>query len=967
MLIDLVRLNFRHPPFLWFAVAASLCTFGVLAIDCIIVLTHLGIAYDDGWRAERRGTQYYVAAVKPGGPAMGRLQLGDRVLTIIGDPRLEHIDPEFRAWFLPLDRPYMVRVERSNTALDVRVSFTRVSSGRSVLDLLAYTAVSLSFLVMGTIMAIAKPNESVTRVGFLAGVTIALQMLFADLTAVSTGLRGWELTFAHFSTATFQPLHFCVAYDFLSRFPSGTKPSGLWSYFRRIFYLYGVIAWSLYTTARALFNSNLALDANHKYSALFELAFSPSVISTALGSLILIAMIAVLIRNFMVVADPDQRRRLKWTLIGMVTGLTPLALSFAFLGFSAAVTNKLFDAANFCVIAAPLTLTYAFAKHRVLGVSVVVRRGLQYLLARNALRVILLIPVAMIAFRVLMNPDRPVRDVLFQHSSPFYAFLVVTLALLHYRKQVSLWLDRKFFREAYDQERILRELLESVKQMDEIPAIARLVTREIETALHPTRVMMFYRKSGAGNLTLGHSSGGASNEHQIADGRPLMRALKGRATPLDLSRHGGDLPAEEREWTSRLGIAVAVPIANAGHLDGVLLLGEKKSEEPYTRTDRNLLQAIAGQVAVVHENLSLRERVAREQRVRTEVLARLDDRQILLLKECPVCGACFDSSLERCAHDGAELFLTLPIERTLEGKYRLDRLLGKGGMGAVYAATDIGLNRTVAVKVMMGRFFGNQNALRRFEREAQASARLSHPNITSIHDYGRIGDSGAFLVMELLAGRTLRQELKSRGRLDAVTAADWFQQLFEGVEAAHRAGVVHRDLKPENVLVTTSSTGADQIKILDFGLAKVGAGDVAGTSATSLTVAGVALGTFGYMSPEQFTGGAVDERADIFALGVMVAEVLTGERPFKGATYNELAHAIFHEDYHLPSDSNEVRALDDALQRCLAREQSQRYATVAEMRDAVIPAMRHFPTQASPPAASEVSTITITGEPEPFA
>jgi len=175
---------------------------------------------------------------------------------------------------------------------------------------------------------------------------------------------------------------------------------------------------------------------------------------------------------------------------------------------------------------------------------------------------------------------------------------------------------------------------------------------------------------------------------------------------------------------------------------------------------------------------------------------------------------------------------------------------------------------------------------------------------------------------------------------------------------------VHRDLKPENVLVTTSSTGADQIKILDFGLAKVAADDAADTNATSLTVPGAALGTFGYMSPEQFTGAEVDERADIFALGVMVVEVLTGERPFKGTTYNELAHAVFHEAYHLPGDSKEVRALDDALQRCMARERSERYATVAEMRDAVIPAMRHFSAQGSPTAANDVNTITITGEPD---
>src|SRR5205823_3887646 len=142
----------------------------------------------------------------------------------------------------------------------------------------------------------------------------------------------------------------------------------------------------------------------------------------------------------------------------------------------------------------------------------------------------------------------------------------------------------------------------------------------------------------------------------------------------------------------QLGIVLAVPIAHASHTEGVLLLGQKRSEEPYTNGDCNLLQAIAGQIAVVHENLSLRQRVADERRVRIEVLARLDDRQIQLLKECPMCGMCYESTIERCARDGSELALSMPIERTLEGKYRLDRLLGKGGMGAVYASTDLRLN-----------------------------------------------------------------------------------------------------------------------------------------------------------------------------------------------------------------------------------------------------------------------------------
>ena len=156
------------------------------------------------------------------------------------------------------------------------------------------------------------------------------------------------------------------------------------------------------------------------------------------------------------------------------------------------------------------------------------------------------------------------------------------------------------------------------------------------------------------------------------------------------------------------------------HLVGLLMLGDKKSEEPYSPDDLKLLQAIARQIAVARENVRLKDRVDEDRRIRHDVLAHLETGLVSLLKECPSCGACYDASVTACAADGAELQLSLPVERTIDGKYRLDRLLGKGGMGAVYEAADLRLARPVAVKIMLGRAFGDRQALRRFEREAQA-------------------------------------------------------------------------------------------------------------------------------------------------------------------------------------------------------------------------------------------------------
>src|SRR5262249_31291844 len=279
-----------------------------------------------------------------------------------------------------------------------------------------------------------------------------------------------------------------------------------------------------------------------------------------------------------------------------------------------------------------------------------------------------------------------------------------------------------------------------------------------------------------------------------------------------------------------------------------------------------------------------------------------------------------DSTSERCETDDAELALTLPIERTLDGKYRLDRALGRGGFGAVYEASDLRLQRQVAAKVMMGSLFGDAVALRRFEREARAAARIDHRNITRVYDYGAVGSGGAYLIMELVAGRTWRVELGRSGVIAPAQASEWFRQLLDGLHFAHQLGIVHRDLKPENVMIV-----GGEVKIMDFGLAKV---LNTGTDVTELvTVAGMAMGTFGYMAPEVLTGGAVDERADLFAVGVMIVETLVGARPFSGQTPQEILRAPLQSDYHLPGDSAAIQGLDAVVQRCLAKDSRDRYGS----------------------------------------
>ncbi|NEM06561.1 Stk1 family PASTA domain-containing Ser/Thr kinase [Geodermatophilus normandii] len=227
----------------------------------------------------------------------------------------------------------------------------------------------------------------------------------------------------------------------------------------------------------------------------------------------------------------------------------------------------------------------------------------------------------------------------------------------------------------------------------------------------------------------------------------------------------------------------------------------------------------------------------------------------------------------------------------LEGRYRLEERLARGGMSTVYAATDLRLHRTVAVKVMAEHLAHDPTFVDRFTREARAAAMLSHPNVVSVSDQG--ADQGlVFLVMELVRGRTLRDLLQARGRLTVAEAFAVLEPVLAGLSAAHRAGIVHRDVKPENVLIGHDGT----VKVADFGLARA----LTGTGQTSHT-GGVLIGTVAYLSPEQLERGRADARSDVYAAGLVLFEMLTGHPPYGGDTPLAVAYQHVHHDVPLPS------------------------------------------------------------------
>ena len=918
----------RHP-FRMMVLLVSLVPIVTALVTARAVWLYGGHEQFVGWSIGWDGA--VVSEVVPGGPADGKLQPGDRIVRINGDDRVGAFGALWKLRFLQPGRPYSLDIERRGDRHHIIADFQiRPVWWRPVLIVRLFGA--LVWTAFALFIGLSRPEMRAARLISLMGLIVATVIMRAVMLPLMPLMD--EASTAYYGILmAITGLPAILTFHGLYHFPSGSQPGRLWSLALAAAYVTTAVLLLHFAVDGSKYFADPAvalwlIQAGHSIIPLdgsTQTVFENASVATigALG-------LAVALRNYRAVRDGEAKRRVRWIIASVTVAVSAVIVN--------AITVSRFNLVNDAVTElstaiVPIVFAYAIVRHRVFDISVVVRQSVQYLLARGALRTLVALPLAAMLVMLAMNPNVTVRQLVLEH--PEYPLLAIAAAgALAVRQRLARAIDRRFFRDAHDRERLLESIFEDIEALERTEDGFKQVAERLAAALHPRYVTIWLCSPGDESLRPLHSVGTAAVA--ASDTWRVPSALV-----HDLE-HDSEVRRLESLWRARdLGnlrrfvvdgsSGVLIPIVGQDErLRGVLMLGAKRSEEAYPPADLRLLRRIARQMGVVQEHAELRSRVGEAQRVHAEVLSKLTPGQFALMKECPRCGACYDGAQDHCDADGTELTFTLPVERVIASRYRLERLIARGGMGTVYDALDTRLQRSVAVKILLGRHFGDEQALRRFDREARAVARLSHPNIIAVFDYGSLAHEGAFLVMERVHGRSMRSELAGASSPMA-RRLGWIQPMLDGVAAAHAHGVIHRDLKPENILVATATPGPDVVKLLDFGLAKVRLDP--GHATTTVTAAGHILGTMSYMAPEQLLGETVDERSDIFALGVIIFEIMSGRRPFPD---DALARLSAVRD-GLPSLPASHAGAQRVLLKCTALYPAARYRSVTAMREDLLP------------------------------
>ena len=658
---------------------------------------------------------------------------------------------------------------------------------------------------------------------------------------------------------------------------------------------------------------------------------------SSVGTVMLIAALAILAVRLVRARDANRRRRLQLVFLAMLPGSIAFILGFVFtllqLGYLWDLAARLLHVP--ATLLGSAVFTYAVMRHRMFNIRVLLRRSIQYALARGTLLALMTLPVISLATFLYLNRGDSLSVLLTETPAVYVLILLPLVLVIRYRKRLLEALDRRFFREQYDARRVLLHVVSIIRGGSDMLALSRAALDEIDRALHPKHISLWQADPEGVALHRGFWRG-EDEPAEVAPlnvGGTLASLLSGDEEPLDVYSRATRtllqrLPEGEREWLRAVGAHLLVPLLIEQRFAGLLVLGERKSEEPYSGEDRELLRTLGAQLALTLDYTRLRQSPSLVWSPPSAAPVHLHLSDALQL--CPRCGRCYPPDESRCDYDDQQLVPESGVPRVIEDKYVVTRLLGRGGMGSVYLANQKRLNRNVAVKVLLSHLVGSSSMRSRFEREARIVARLRHPSIVTIHDFGVLPSGHAYLVMEYLDGDTLRKTIVS-GAQPLEKALPILRPVGEAIDTAHRAGVVHRDLKPENIMICPA---APQVRVLDFGLAKM-SGPI-GEDEQTLVQSGHSVGVVGtlmYMAPEVLSGHVADARADQYSLGIIAWELLAGMHPLGHAT--DLASIVRgHTDRPMIPIRERVPAVpphvDEAICRALAKRPEERFPSVAD-------------------------------------
>jgi len=646
------------------------------------------------------------------------------------------------------------------------------------------------------------------------------------------------------------------------------------------------------------------------------------------------------------ISRDEERRRVAWFIGGIVVGMAPLvAMVFAvnLIPHVRAWANAGGIMRSGVVVypfllSIPVTTAYAVLVKRVLDLRLAVRKALQYLLTRYALLALSIAPLVVLGLYLYREREQSLAEIVTGATAlNLIGLAALGVVLSRLRTRVMDGVDLVFFREHHAPGPLIERLIAGCRMVRSDQDVADTLRETIEFGFHPQSVAVLVRAHDGVRYA---PVAGTSRPLPVDSALALLLRQSPDPLVMDLEAEASlarMLPPHEQDWILDGAVCLLAPLTGAdGELLGMISVGPRRSELAYSKTDRDTLRALAASAASVLERAQgVYDRGVDRQTADSDAPAR----------ECLGCGMVAESDDTRSCRCSVPLRDAL-LPRMLLGKFRIERRLGAGGMGVVYEALDVALDRSVAIKTLPHLL---PEAAQRARREARAMAAVQHPNLALL--YGMDSWRGTpLLVVEFLAGGTLNHRLK-RGRLTPEEVITLGAALAAGLDHMHRSGMLHRDIKPSNI-----GFGADgSPKLLDFGLARLtgpvrrGVGNVhasgqpmIGAQAVdrdgSLTGSHRLAGTPLYMAPEALRGEPPAPSFDLWSLALVLFEALAGVHPFKAESIDEITRRIASTSIpDLASIRPELPpAIAGFFRAALAHNVRQRPATAQKMREQLL-------------------------------